>query len=124
MYKVNTSNASMELVCSLGEGHYASGAASVYDFESTSALHMPNVFTPNGDGLNEVFTAPPSAQLLSLQVYNRWGQLLYEGHGAEAGWTGRTFDGQAAQEGTYYYVAGLAGCDTGRFVKGVVSLLR
>jgi gliding motility-associated-like protein len=67
-------------------------------------LEMPNVFTPNGDELNDTFF--PKFRFirnLQLQVMNLWGQLIYRSEGQEdPGWDGFV-SGQKAPEGVYVY---------------------
>lgn len=71
-------------------------------------VDIPNVFTPNGDGVNDYFFP---RQLLSsgltsfsMQVYNRWGQLLFESNTLNgAGWDG-TYNGKEQPQGVYVYV--------------------
>jgi len=62
------------------------------------AVYIPNVFTPNGDALNEVFTvfARPGAQVIVdvFQVFNRWGELVYEGKNMTPGDYTQGWDGQ------------------------------
>jgi gliding motility-associated-like protein len=94
---------------------------SVQDCEVS--LVMPNVFTPNGDGLNDRFfpvemRSIPSA---ALTIYNRWGQVVFSGVlRPRTGWSGRD-----VPDGTYYWeveytdVLGVPGRQ-----KGVVTLLR
>ncbi len=61
-------------------------------------VSIPNVFTPNGDGINDVFLSnTPSVTLI---VMNRWGQELYQG---TEGWDG-TFNGNEMSAGTYFYI--------------------
>lgn len=67
-------------------------------------LDIPNVFSPNGDGVNDRWSidglkARPQA---TTEIYNRWGQLVFTGIGYIA-WDG-TRKGQLLPEGTYYYV--------------------
>lgn len=67
-------------------------------------LEIPNVFSPNGDGMNDRWSidglkARPQA---TTEIYNRWGQLVFTGIGYIA-WDG-TRKGQLLPEGTYYYV--------------------
>lgn len=87
---------------------------------------VPNAFSPNGDGRNDVFTLPNLVyyQLAYLRIFNRWGQLLYSGTGTTARWDG-TFRGIAQSSGTYIYQVGLIAPD-GRLIKkqGNVTLLR
>ena len=67
----------------------------------------PNVFSPNGDGINDVFTAWHPWRLLQFhaeRIYDRWGLQLFEGSGAGAPWDGRARRGRGP-DGVYYYVA-------------------
>ncbi|MFN0214469.1 MAG: gliding motility-associated C-terminal domain-containing protein, partial [Saprospiraceae bacterium] len=60
-----------------------------------SLIHIPNAFTPNGDGANDLFRVVPhegAEVILSLRVYDRWGQKLYQGSGANAQWDGKIGD--------------------------------
>lgn len=56
-------------------------------------LLTPNVFTPNGDGKNDFFVPQPKnplrAKILGLQIFNRWGELLYTTKGPEFAWDGK-----------------------------------
>lgn len=65
---------------------------------------LPNVFTPNQDGINDVFYyCNDQSSDYILKIYNRWGQLLFEGSEQEQVWNG-TFHGKDVPEGIYYYV--------------------
>lgn len=67
---------------------------------------FPTAFSPNGDGVNDQFKPALSGSCpvseFKMQVYNRWGQLLFVSYRSEDGWDG-TFSGQQADVGTYYY---------------------
>ncbi len=68
-------------------------------------LYFPNTFTPNEDGLNDFYL--PVGTLVKefkMQIYDRWGQLLFTTNDLYKGWNG-TFKGQDAQEDTYTYKA-------------------
>lgn len=74
-------------------------------------IRFPNVFTPNGDGQNRYFLPLEYNQVenLRLDIYNRWGTLVYQAPSLEAlinpGWDGTRFNkGNAVPEGVYYYV--------------------
>ena len=93
-------------------------------------LAFPNVFTPNGDGKNEVFqplSCPRFVETSSLVVYNRWGAKVYEGSGLV--WDGRSSGGQVLSGGVYYYQAQVrfvsVSCSApAQLFKGWVELLR
>ena len=93
--------------------------------EGSAALgvELPNVFTPNGDGVNDIFepVGPVNHVCGTLQVYNRWGNLIHETReGAGISWNGRNFSGEPVPEGTYFYVF----TSGDEVVKGSVQVLR
>lgn len=54
-------------------------------------VYIPNTFTPNGDGLNDGFTAKGyNINKFNIQIYDRWGHLLFESNDMENQWDGRT----------------------------------
>lgn len=78
---------------------------------SSSDLQVPNVFTPNGDGMNDEFRVQyRSIVEFHCWVYNRWGRLVYEWTDPAKGWNG-TINGRPAPEGAYYYVIRARGSD-------------
>ena len=69
-----------------------------------SDLFIPNVFSPNDDGLNDIFLLNyTGSQPLTLRVYDRWGISLFNTANKLTGWDGRNADGQPVTEGVYYY---------------------
>jgi len=67
------------------------------------AVHAPTAFTPNGDGLNDVFEIKGvGINEYLLQVYSRWGELIYESKNLEDQWDGK-FNGELVPAGTYVY---------------------
>ncbi len=84
-------------------------------------IQFPNVFSPNGDGLNDFFNGYgriPNIQLIeSLQIYDRWGNLLYVENqllpNSQSGWNGEV-RGQKVSPGVYVYLASV------RFLDGEV----
>ncbi|HEY1023484.1 MAG TPA: gliding motility-associated C-terminal domain-containing protein, partial [Flavisolibacter sp.] len=66
---------------------------------------IPNVFTPNGDGINDRWEIKyletyPGA---TVEIYNRYGQLLFRSQGYSQAWDGR-YNGKPVPAGTYYYI--------------------
>ncbi|MFN0215637.1 MAG: gliding motility-associated C-terminal domain-containing protein [Saprospiraceae bacterium] len=92
---------------------------------SADSLRIPNAFTPNGDGYNDVFRVVKheGAEVVSsLEIYDRWGEKVYENQG-NAFWDG-TIDGQPAPSDVYVYIVKLTcGELVGKRV-GDVTLLR
>lgn len=67
-------------------------------------LQMPNAFTPNGDGKNDVFRIPASLpqKLTRFAVYDRWGVLVFTTRNSGTGWDG-SFNGHNEPAGTYIW---------------------
>ncbi len=103
------------------------GTASIKILAVTASdIVVPNAFTPNGDGHNDVFRvhAIGIKDFKYLRVFNRWGQQVFNGVSEGAGWDG-TVGGQAQPMGTYVWVT--MGLDfSGRVVerRGTVILVR
>ena len=74
---------------------------------SGSVFYAPNAFTPNHDGINDVWK-PVALGITSyhLQIFNRWGEIVWETHDTEIPWLGQVQDGEHfAMDGLYYYEA-------------------
>lgn len=89
-------------------------------------LVLPNVFSPNFDGINDTWCSPllPCAEEQSLQVYDRWGDLIFQAAGATVCWDGSSGDKQA-NPGVYVFVLELrrAGKES-QYLQGDITLLR
>ncbi len=87
---------------------------------------IPNVFTPNGDGINDQFKVKVlGLSELNCTLYNRWGMLIYEYNAMDTGWDGRTYAESNAPVGTYYYIFNATCMDgTKKEANGFVELLR
>jgi len=68
-------------------------------------VKVPNAFSPNGDGINDNWQITNLAdyEKATVQVYNRYGQIVYRSEGYGTPWDGRT-NGSSLPVGTYYYV--------------------
>ena len=71
-------------------------------------LYLANVFSPNGDGRNDIWKLPKEYLFpdLEIEIFNRWGALVWSAAGDKAarGWDGRTNNGKVLPIGTYWYV--------------------
>jgi len=64
-------------------------------------ITIPNIITPNGDGINDLFYITnvefyPNSE---IKIYNRWGKLIYENNNYQGDW-----DASNYSDGTYYYI--------------------
>jgi gliding motility-associated-like protein len=90
-----------------------------------SDLEIPNVFTPNGDGMNDKFcVAYKSLVSFKMWVYNRWGRLVFSSSDPSDCWDGSN-GGAKSPTGAYYYVVEAMGADGIKYKKaGNINLLR
>ena len=66
-------------------------------------LYVPNTFTPDGNEFNSVFKAiAGNINSFNLNIYNRWGEILFTSNDINIGWDG-TYNGSLAQDGTYIW---------------------
>ncbi|NVK27810.1 MAG: gliding motility-associated C-terminal domain-containing protein [Flavobacteriia bacterium] len=93
------------------------------------AGQVPNVFTPDGDGINDFFQlqdgySPSSLTGFSVKVYDRWGQPLYESGSIDFKWDG-TVNGKPLTEGVYFWIISSASsCGGGVKENGVVHIMK
>ena len=92
------------------------------------SLSVPNVYTPNGDNINDVFClkqAEASALMqLSLRVFSRWGQEVFATTDPQFLWDGR-FQGRDLSSGVYlYHLSWQSKCGTSGDQQGAVTLNR
>jgi gliding motility-associated-like protein len=98
-----------------------------------SLLIFPNAFSPNGDGVNDLFEI--SAQSIyeqtgnksldfKIQIYDRYGMLLFESTNFDESWDG-TYNGQLMPEGVYFYYIFAIGLNDDNFSRsGTITLIR
>lgn len=69
---------------------------------------VPNVFTPNGDNINDVFRLDGIINYcydsLNIQIFNRWGQLVHESNEPDFKWDGKNKNGTEVAEGAYFVI--------------------
>lgn len=92
-----------------------------------SELKVPNAFSPNGDGVNDVFkVSHKSLVRFQAYIFNRWGQELYRWNLShiDDGWDG-TAHGRQVPEGVYFIVVEAEGADGVKYnIKGDINILR
>jgi gliding motility-associated-like protein len=115
----------LQLTDSLG----CSALFSIVVEEGAVNFAIPNVFTPNGDGVNDYFNVLSNGSdfnIIACTIYNRWGQLVYDNNTPDTGWDG-TLDGKPQPAEVYFYYILISSGDNGQpeqVFQGNVTLLR
>jgi gliding motility-associated-like protein len=112
-------------------GCMSSDSVTIHLLCDQNQIFVPNSFTPNGDGENDVFYPRGTgiSMIKSFRIYNRWGQLLFERNGIQTNdvsnaWDG-SYEGASPRADVYVYIIE-AVCETGAplFIKGDVTIIR
>jgi gliding motility-associated-like protein len=96
------------------------------DVDYNSLSIVPNAFSPNGDGTNDVFKIEflKFDKLIEFRIFNRWGEQVFETNNPSRGWDGN-IKGKPATSDVYYYLIKLTLPDgTPKTVKGDLTLIR
>jgi gliding motility-associated-like protein len=103
----------------------------IIEFDPGFTYYVPNAFTPDGDGLNQIFLPIFSAAIdptnYQMLIYNRWGELIFETRDPNVGWDASYGpNGHACQTGTYTYVIafGTTANESKQLISGHVNLIR
>ena len=96
----------------------------VVPINPVSCIDPVNCFTPNGDQVNDTWVIDNMALYpdLSLTIFNKWGNLVFEQKGTYSPWDG-TYDSRALPAGTYYYIINLNYLDRAP-VTGTINILK
>ncbi len=89
--------------------------------ETLLPLEFPNIITPNGDLVNDLWNPPlPAgfADCTRLTLYNRWGNEVFDSRQFPVAWNGKTASGNALTDGVYFYILEIGGV----YKKGTVTL--
>ena len=88
---------------------------------------VPNVFTPNGDGINDTwFVNLDQPRYFLIRVFNRWGRVVWESHSSAGFWDGTHFkNGEPCSEGVYIYLLNITDFEGYSYrQQGTLTLLR
>jgi gliding motility-associated-like protein len=103
---------------------------SVSLIQITSLENLPdfqNVFSPNEDGFNDFYSFPDFYFFTETQmeIFNRWGEKVFELNRQNSIWTGQDFKGNKLSEGVYYYIfSGVSSDGNSTSKKGMITLFR
>ncbi|WP_421939937.1 DUF7507 domain-containing protein [Pedobacter sp.] len=102
---------------------YETNVASVTLTANFIGINVPNLFTPNGDGINDTFEIRGLNQFQEneIRIINRWGNEVFHTNGYQNNWTG-----EGLNEGTYYYLLRVRKAGNAQFevLKGYITLIR
>ena len=107
-------------------GCFNTDTIDVFVYKIDPGLYVPNAFTPNNDGRNDVFRPIPVGMksITYFRIYNRWGQLMFSTSQNGKGWDG-TFNGKSQDANVYVWmVEGIDYLDKKFTRKGTVVLIR
>ncbi|GEM_PF-376356 len=92
--------------------------------ECPLTVSFPTAFTPNGDGLNDTFHPIGSGiEKFSMQIFNRWGTMVFETSSPETGWDG-TYKGSLCPDDTYVFKASYQIYGEANQATGTITLQR
>ncbi len=98
------------------------------EYEKCHNAYIPNVFSPNGDGINDIwqiYSGSDVAKILSVRVLNRWGRLMYEASNIDYYSLDAQWDGKNAVNGVYTYLISVAYIDGDtELLTGNVTIVR
>ncbi len=123
----NTGQYVVTLIAYNNTPNCADTATFIIDVYDEVVVIVPNIFSPNGDGNNDIFyVSTVGVKTVSGTIFNRWGKKVYEWNGTPSttlGWPG-TINGAKAEDGTYYYVIKAEGFDGKEYnEKGYLQLV-
>lgn len=90
---------------SMKRGGWSDFSNDAFILTNCEGLYVPNVFTPNNDGSNDVlYIRSEGIDQIHIQIWDRWGLKVFEASDPEVAWDGRSMAGIPASDGTYYYI--------------------
>jgi gliding motility-associated-like protein len=100
----------------------------IIQVEVPSRLNIPNIFSPNGDGVNDIlFLGSDNLSTITAEIYDRWGHKVYEltTEKGNIAWDGKNQYGKEVPDGTYLYIIRATGRDSKEYdTKGTITLVR
>ncbi len=94
------------------------------EIPDTSTVIIPDIFTPNDDGLNDFFPGFTRNRIVSLLVFNRWGSEVYHASNGYLGWNGNSNTNRPMADGTYFYLIEFEKNGQVKTARGMVLLRR
>lgn len=107
------------------QGCYFKDTINVAYEDCEISLTIPNVFTPNADGMNDFLSLEGlNINSINIKILNRWGQLVFESNDINDSWNGKTTENKECPSGTYFYIITAENEQSSKIFKGTITLLR
>lgn len=91
--------------------------------DATDELYIPNAFSPNDDEVNDFFPFTSSSKPIDIEIYNRWGEKIYDAKKSQIGWNG-VYKNTLVESGVYLYKIKYKDCSNRNvFVKGTFTVI-
>ena len=101
------------------------------DYTACPIYSLPNFFTPNGDGINDLFVPITNSSVdhIDLRIFNRWGRTVYKTSDPAINWDGNDSSTKSAcADGTYFFICDVYEITLGgiqqRTIQGSITILR
>ena len=115
------------VVLTATKGVCTATASTIIVVDLVSAFVVPNVFTPNGDGKNDVFRLNAvNMGEINMTIFDRWGLKMFESTDyGQMEWDGKNKSGNTVTDGTYFYIIHAKGLDDSKYdLKGSVNVFQ
>lgn len=120
-YSGDSETYQVTLIITNANGCVGSGTKTVELFHD---INVPNIITPNNDGINDAFFIKTAGiKSYQLVIVNRWGNVVFKSTDPQIIWDG-TIDGQQASEGVYFYTLNVSSSTKDYKFQGNVTLIR
>jgi len=121
-----TTNGTYTVTLLATNGSCRDSTYAVITVDIPTSIVIPNIFSPNGDGLNDEFIITCTGmKTLNCDIFNRWGQLVYTLTAPNQNWDGKLNNGNQATEGTYYFMLNAVGVDAKTYTyQGPITLVK
>ncbi|MGZ4082705.1 MAG: T9SS type B sorting domain-containing protein, partial [Bacteroidia bacterium] len=114
------------VILTADNGTCAARDTAIVVVDAAVSILIPNIYSPNGDGINdEFFVTCVGIKDLHCDIFNRWGQLIYQMFAVDDKWDGVMINGNDATDGTYFYILDATGYDGKKYkAHGSLTLVR
>ena len=121
-----TASGTYTVTLAASNGNCSDTTRKIITIDVTDVLIIPNIFSPNGDGINDqYFITCVGINSLYCDIFNRWGELIYTLKAPNQSWGGFMNNGNHATEGNYFYLLQATGFDGKEYKRnGTLTLVR